>query len=121
MHVLSLRVSALAAAVLGAMPVALADPPSSPAAGHAIDVSVNYSFILAIGNEQGEALKALHEGGRRSAYEIAGRECALLLQTIATSCSLERINVNSNQQRNGIQDQIIVNANASFRIDPKSK
>jgi len=115
----------LCAAVILAWPciAAHADPyDSGDSRNQSISVSVSYTFTLPA--ETGTAaVQSASELGRRQAYEMAGRECANLLATIAESCSLANINVSSQPQRvYGQQsDGINIRLTASFKITPKAQ
>lgn len=117
------RFSLAVVAALGvAQGVASAQDAAKPAPPRQIDVAVTFSFQLPIKGEDGEALAALSEDGRRMAYAMSGRECASLLKTIASTCRLERVNVTSNQQSRGSGgDGLHVTANAAYRIEPKGQ
>jgi len=86
-----------------------------------VSVGVNV-FVSALGDDSDQALKA-QEAGRKMIYDLAGHECSVLRDAIASDCRLESINVNvqrvnqfGNQPRN---DGFNVNGNISYRIVPK--
>jgi hypothetical protein len=88
-----------------------------------ITVGVN-TFTPAPGGDGDAALKAQEEG-RRLIYEIAGHECAMMLQAFASDCHIESMNVNvqhvsGNQFFNAQRgDGYNINGNISYRIVPK--
>ncbi|HEX4410905.1 MAG TPA: hypothetical protein VH206_19215 [Xanthobacteraceae bacterium] len=61
-----------------------------------IQVTVNLFFAGPTG-ESDEAMK-LKERARRSVYEMASNECALVEQVLAKTCRLESVNVSLNSQ-----------------------
>ena len=86
-----------------------------------VSVSVTFSYPVKLpGGEAEEQQKAM-ETGRRRLYEIADKECRVLLATIASTCRLERLNVNSNVNRRIIdgEQQAQMSASATYRIEPK--
>lgn len=81
-----------------------------------ISVSFRFSLPSPIGSAASQA--KLSEDGRRKMYSLIGKECDILLETIASSCRLVRANVHSNIRRQGSSRQTInINANATFRIE----
>ena len=99
-------------------------PPAKTAA-EPVRISVGVStFAPAPGGEGDGALKA-QEDGRRMIYEIAGRECAIMLQVTASDCHIESININvqhvpSNQNFNEQRGEgFNINGTINYRIVPK--
>jgi hypothetical protein len=86
-------------------------------------VSVSVSFSYPVGLEDGDAEKQQQalEKARRRLYEIADKECKVLLATIASSCRLQRLNVRNSVSRRSSSggQQTQLTANASYRIEPK--
>jgi len=89
-----------------------------------IAIAVNM-FVAAPNDDSEQALKA-QEDGRRLVYEVAGRECAVLRDTLASDCRLDSININvqrvtANQNQNfgPKADGFNINGNVTFRIVPK--
>jgi hypothetical protein len=66
-----------------------------------------------------EAQKSRDNAGR-SVYQMAGRECDLLRDTLAKDCRLESVNVNVGRQF-GVQQQegYTINGTMNFQIAPK--
>jgi hypothetical protein len=99
--------------------------PIGPIVAEQVRISVNVNlFVAAPADESEQALKA-QEGGRRLVYEVAGRECAVLRDVLASDCRLDAVNVNVqrvtggqnfNQQKS---DGFNINGNVTFRIIPK--
>lgn len=121
----ALFAAGVACCLTGAATVALAQSPSpfqlrvpaqSDAADGTIQISVSYSLNLPLkseeANDQAEAL----ESGRRALYGIAAGECKVLMSTIASTCTLQRLNVQSNVRSQRGERQVYVNGNASYRI-----
>ena len=114
-----------AAASAEAIEIRTGQQPTLPAApaGAEVRVSVGVNvFVPSPSDDGGQALKA-QETGRKIIYDLAGHECAVLRDSIASDCRLESVNVNiqrvnqfGNQQR---PDGFNVNGNISFRIVPK--
>ena len=86
--------------------------PSPTSPGQPVRVHVNISFFVPTAVNDSEASFKAQEHARRMLYESAGKECGLLLATLASDCRLEAINVNMNrgygQQLQGL------NATGSF-------
>jgi hypothetical protein len=58
------------------------------------------------------------EDARRTVYDLAGHECAVLRETVASDCRIESINVNvqRNQTFGQQKEGLNVNGNVGFRI-----
>lgn len=100
-----------------------AQPRSESAAQNAnkpIQVSVRYSWNVPVTNSANDAKAAQMEEARRVLYKIAVNECDVLTNLIADTCSLDRLNVQSNlQSRHRMGEQISVNGNATYKITLK--
>jgi hypothetical protein len=94
------KICAVAAATLAGLCISARADPYDPrdSRNQAVSVSVNYSFTLSTDGGAASSENA-SERGRRQAYEIAGRECAILLATIAESCNLGSVSISSQPQR----------------------
>jgi len=99
--------------------------PPAKATTEPVRISVGVStFAPAPSGDGDQALKAQEEG-RRMIYEIAGRECAIMRDVLASDCHIESININvqrvsGNQNFNGPKgDGYNINGNISYRIVPK--
>jgi hypothetical protein len=80
-------------------------------------------FVPAPNDNSDQASKA-EEEGRRMIYELAGHECGILRDTIASECRIESININmmrlpANQNLAQRPDGFNVNASVVLRIVPK--
>jgi len=87
-----------------------------------ISVGVNM-FVPAPSDDGEQALKA-QEASRKMIYELAGRECAVLRETLASECRLESVNVNVQRSGNrfgnqGAPEGFNVNGNIGYRIVPR--
>jgi hypothetical protein len=114
--------------------------PSQPPAGGAVRINTNQAqsfaagieqvhvgvnvniFVPASGDDSEQVVKA-QETGRKLVYELAGHECAVLRDVLASECRLESVNVNiqrQNQFGNQMRtDGFNINGNLGFRIVPK--
>ena len=63
-----------------------------------VRVQVGINFFVAGPVDDGEEATKMREHARRTIYEMAKRECALLQDTIAAECRLESVTVNINRQ-----------------------
>ena len=81
-----------------------------------VQVGVNF-FVPGPTNDSEEAAK-IRDRARRAVYEMAGRECALLEDTIAAECRLESVNVTINRQ-SGQVEGFTVSGQLGFRITRK--
>ena len=83
-----------------------------------VSLSINI-FVPAATDSITDALKA-QENIRRKIYEAATRECAVLLDVLASECRLEAINVGINRYYNPNQPEgFNVNGNMTFRVTQK--
>jgi hypothetical protein len=101
-------------------------PPQRAALPPRIEIRVNSNFNISepIFITDKASLTELQTGARKVIYEIASKECKLLLETIARECRIESINVNSNVQNQNFRGDpstlfLNTSANSIFRIVPK--
>jgi hypothetical protein len=88
-------------------------------------VRVNF-FLPGPTNDSDEAAK-IRDRARRMVYDMAGRECGVLLDTIAAECRLESITLNVNRQvtpmgqmgQMGQAEGFVANGQLGFQITPK--
>jgi hypothetical protein len=127
----SLLLSAMLLAASATMAWAQSLPPEStinvttvttPNGQARVTLSTN-RFVPAPNDNSDQASKA-EEDGRRMVYELAGHECAILRDTIASECRIESININmmrlpANQNLAQRPDGFNVNASVVLRIVPK--
>jgi hypothetical protein len=86
-----------------------------------IRVNTNFNFSQSVSATDKEALADMETSARKAIYAIVGNECKLLLDTIASECRPESININSNLQnqnfRSDAGSQVLnTTANAGFRV-----
>jgi hypothetical protein len=87
-------------------------------------VQLGISFFLPGPTNDGEEATKIRGRARRMIYEMAGRECGVLLDTIASECRLESVTVNLNRQMQQIVQMVqtegfLVNGQLGFQITPK--
>jgi hypothetical protein len=82
-----------------------------------IQVSVNLFFPGPTGDSE-DAVK-LREKARRSVYEMAAGECALVEQVLAKTCRLESVGVNMNRQSGGQSEGYMAGGNFVLRVTLK--
>ncbi len=63
-----------------------------------VRIQVAINFFLPGPTNDGEEAAKVRDRARRTVYEMAGRECGLLQDTIAAECRLESVTVNVNRQ-----------------------
>jgi len=69
-----------------------------------------------------EASAKLQEKGRRIIYTMASKECQVIRETIAETCTMTRISIRSNNYRrrsNKGPDGVKMNGSASYSIKTK--
>jgi hypothetical protein len=91
-----------------------------------VQLGINF-FLAGPTNDSDEAAK-IRDRARRMVYDMAGRECGVLLDTIAAECRLESITLNVNRQvtpmgqmgQMGQQAEgFVANGQLGFQITPK--
>jgi hypothetical protein len=82
-----------------------------------VQVTLNY-FVPGPAGDSEEANR-LRDRARRSLYEMATRECTLMLEVIASECKLEAINVNINRHPGQQPEGFQAGANMTYRITLK--
>ena len=111
--------AALGSALMLGATAGSAQSPVMPSTGgeRVVEVAVNYSMNLPLKSDDAAAVAKALEGARKAMYEIAASECTVILATIASSCALTRLNVQSNMQRHAPgQEMAHVSANASYKV-----
>ena len=63
-----------------------------------VRVQVGINFFMPGPTNDGDEATKLRDRARRTVYEMAGRECGLLQDTIAAECRLESVTINVNRQ-----------------------
>lgn len=89
-----------------------------PSPQRTVRVQVNVSYMLPSPGEGEELLKA-QEDARRALYGVANHECKVLMETLASECRLENVNVNVNRQRHPTIDNLTASGSFTFRIELK--
>jgi hypothetical protein len=83
-----------------------------------IQNSVNF-FVAGPAGDSEEAQKS-RDAARRSVYEMAARECALLREVLAKECRIESISINVGRQYMAQQPEgYTVNGSMNFQITVK--
>jgi hypothetical protein len=117
---LGLAACTIGSAANAQQPYPLRMPAEGSALPGEISVAVNYSLAIPLKSDDEKAQAEALESGRRMLYGIAANECKVLQSTIATTCRIERLNVQSNVHRGSrTTDQIQVSGNATYRVTLK--
>jgi hypothetical protein len=70
-------------------------------------------------DDASEEAAKIRERARLTVYEMASRECALLLQAIAKECRLEGVTVHINRQTSARAEGFAVRGSMNYRISVK--
>lgn len=90
----------------------------STSATKKVKIAVTYQFFLEGKTQTMADQSTLADQGRKHLYLMLAKECVVLKQTIADTCSIERASVNaqlrkrSRSKNNGVR----ISASASYRI-----
>jgi hypothetical protein len=89
-----------------------------------IRVQVGINFFLPGPTSDGEEATKIRDRARRMIYEMAGRECGVLQDTIANECRLDSVTVNLTRQTQqmpqmGQVEGFAVNGQLGFQITQK--
>jgi hypothetical protein len=89
-----------------------------------VRVQLGINFFLPGPTNDGEEAAKIRDRARRSIYEMAGRECGALLDTIASECRLDSVTVNLTRQTQqmpqmGQVEGFAVNGQLGFQITQK--
>ena len=124
------RVLALPAIVLlGALTLAPSVAPAEasimtpfPGGGQPVGVNVGFSTQVPLPDLDEATLAAAQKAGREYVYRLGRDECALLKATIAKTCRLTNLNINTQiQQHNNQPPRLNINGNANFTIGLKDE
>ena len=86
----------------------------------AVRAQVSITFVVpGSADDASPEAEKIREGARRSMYEVAARECGLLLGVLASECRLENVNVNVSRQTGPRTEGFAVRGNMTYRITPK--
>ncbi len=123
-----LRIFALpAVALLGALTLAPGAVPAKASimapfdGGQPVNVSVGFSIQVPLPDLSEAALATAQRAGRAYVYRMGRDECALLKATIAKTCRLTNLNINTQiqQHNNPSLPLLYINGNANFTISLK--
>jgi hypothetical protein len=85
-----------------------------------VNVQVGFSTQMPLADDNEQTLMSAQRSGRRTLYEMASKECTLLMATIAKTCHLTNLNVSAQvRQRNNSPTMLMLNGNARFAITLK--
>jgi hypothetical protein len=89
--------------------------------GQPVNVNVGFNTQVPLADLSQETLAAAQKAGREYLYRLGSEECVLLKATIAETCRLTSLNINTNIQQNynTAQPLLYINGNASFTISLK--
>jgi len=109
------------AAMIAGLVVMLAEPAAAQMMGRGdgqVRIQSSISFFLPGPTGDSEDAQKLRDQARRTVYEMAGRECELLRETLAKDCRLEGVNANINTNRGdyGRQQQEGYSVNGSMNL-----
>ena len=89
--------------------------------GQPVNVSVGFNTQVPLPDLSEETLATAQRAGREYVYRLGRDECALLKATIAKSCRLTNLNINTQiqQHNNPGLPLLYINGNATFTISLK--
>jgi hypothetical protein len=116
--------AALAQSVTPLSPTVRSTFQSVQAGGNAneVRVQIHTTFFVAGATDGSDASFKTQEKARLALYDIAGKECEVLLKTLAAECRLDNVNINVNVQRsyNSAQPEgFNVSGNFGYRVTRK--
>ncbi|MDO8399880.1 MAG: hypothetical protein Q7T45_18855 [Bradyrhizobium sp.] len=116
-----LRYTLVAATLLLLSGPALAQTAGQARQDTPIQVQVSFNFFVPGPNGDSEEAHQSRDRARRSVYEMAARECDLLLKVLAKECRMTSVTSNVGGRQSGAQqlDGYNVNASMNFQIMPK--
>jgi hypothetical protein len=87
-------------------------------------ITLNTNRFVPAPSDNSEQASKAEADGRRMIYDLAGNECGILRDTIASDCRIQSININilrlpPNQNSASRPDGFNVNASIVLRIVPK--
>ena len=86
---------------------------------HQVRVQVGINFFVPGPTNEGEESMKIRDRARRAVYQMAGRECGLLEDTIAADCRLESLTINLNRQMGQQVEGFIAQGQLGLLITPK--
>lgn len=85
-------------------------------------ITVQYVLRLPLKSDGLAEQQTAMEEGRKALYAMSARECAALMATLASSCRLASLNVQTNAARARPDDNsITLSANAQYQIELKDQ
>ncbi len=91
-----------------------------PQGAQPVNVNVGFNTQLPLADLSQQTLADAQKAGREYLYRLGSEECALLKATIAKTCRLTNLNINTQiQQHNPGQPLLYINGNATFTISLK--
>ena len=96
---------------------------AQPFGGQPVNVSVGFSTQVPLPDLSEETLATAQRAGRAYVYRLGRDECALLKATIAKTCRLTNLNINTQiqQHNNPGAPLLYINGNANFTISLKDE
>lgn len=114
------RLARLPAALSLAASVAGAQETATPSGMAGVAFNTSISLNLPLTASDPAAKLAEEEGHRKDLYARSVRECAILLETIATACAITGVSVSSQINSNpGQPDYLYVSSNITMQVDLK--
>ncbi len=106
----------------GAVPAKASIMAPFPGGSQPVNVSVGFSTQVPLPDQDEATLAAAQRAGREYVYRLGRDECALLKETIAKTCRLTNLNINTQiQQHNNQPPRLHINGNANFTISLKDE
>jgi hypothetical protein len=98
---------------------------AAPVGADQVRITINLNTFVPAQTDNSDQSQKAEEAGRRTVYEFADHECAILRDTIASECHLDSINVNMQRVAPNMNfpqarpDGFNINSTINFRIAPK--
>lgn len=86
-----------------------------------VKIAVTYQFFIEGSTQTMADQAALADQGRKHLYLMLAKECVVLKQTIAETCTIQRASVNAQlrQQSRSRENGVRISGSASYRIELK--
>ena len=84
-----------------------------------VRVQLTMQMFIAGRTDDSEEAEKARARSRQALYELAGKECDVLRETIASTCRLENVNINLNRQAQQNMQGYNVNGSMAFQITLK--
>ena len=107
----------------GAVPAEASIMAPFPGRTQPVNVSVGFNTQVQLPDLSEAALATAQRAGREYVYRLGRDECALLKETIAKTCRLTNLNINTQiqQHNNPGLPLLYINGNANFTISLKDE